>query len=288
MREIDKRILDAMEVARLTREAAAETGKGTSPFFTFARELKCYPEFCAVDGLEAAQKLDETFVRLCAKPRKQMHPINAAALAWIDQFPTIDDPRSEFIDTFEAVRLPAGDILKMAVERAQERPLIPLRVYSEKYLFLVSIAGHLQQLRQELHIMLPVKKLAIILLVNQATVSRLRKRMLRDGIMDLTGAYSAKDQEADKFRFYVELFDFNTGKQLRPRVADVQEVAAMGCRTANNGFQGVEGYSKKDKERNAHVSSSKSEPEVQEQHQQQKQDPFWRSTPAFRTLARVQ
>src|SRR5437868_12941453 len=151
--------------------------------------------------------------------------LNKNADQWISCFvdSDSDDPKVEFIQTWDRVRLPAGmDMLDLANRQAKTLPLKLKISHSEKYERFVSIAGHLQRLRPGLPIFLPEQKLAAILGCRYQTVGWYRAEGVKHGLLKELSKHDYGRRRATEFEFNLDLFDWDSGEQIEPLVTEQQ------------------------------------------------------------------
>jgi hypothetical protein len=140
---------------------------------------------------------------------------------WETLFPDSDDPREEFIYTWDRIKWPRAE-LDRAQADAIALPLKPHRQYSPGYGQFISIAGHLQK-GVSGPILLPCATFAQILHCAPMAVSRYRSWAQRDGLLKLTSRGIRAQRKADAFTFAIELFDWETGEQMLTRDTEIQE-----------------------------------------------------------------
>jgi Bifunctional DNA primase/polymerase, N-terminal/Primase C terminal 1 (PriCT-1) len=199
---LEEFVLDAILKNRQEKD---DNPKIVTPLFVFARIMKARPEFGGKDGYAAAQILDMLLPQL-----------PGVVDPWEVTFGEIhDDPRAEFIRSWDAVKTPGfGDSLTDAWSNAQRFPLKPLREYSRKYAQFLSLVGHLQQDHPGQSIALPVERIGGILHCDRTTVGNYRKRAEQDALLTKVKLYNKELKEADEFRFDIGAFDWTTGQQL--------------------------------------------------------------------------
>jgi hypothetical protein len=190
-------------------EAPPQDGAWRSHLWEFTRWIKARRELVRTDGYNAAKLIQIVLARHV--PDGQTDP-------WEYHFgklPGIDDPRAEFIDTWDRVRTPANmDALTVARQEALQFPLQPKRSYSPQCDEMVSLAGHLQRARPESAIALPVERVAEILKCERKSVTRYLKFALKDGLLTKV-AECVPHRRAAEFRFEMGRFDWTSGKQVR-------------------------------------------------------------------------
>ena len=145
-----------------------------SPLWEFTRWIKARRELARFDGYTVARLVQQV---LAPHTPHDGDP-------WEHHFghlDSIDDPRAEFIDTWDKVKTPANmDAVTVAYQEAQRLPLRPKRSYSRKYCELLSLAGHLQRGRPNQAIALPVERTAETLKCDRKSVTRYLKFALND------------------------------------------------------------------------------------------------------------
>lgn len=190
-------------------EAPPQEGAWRSPLWEFTRWIKARKELVRADGYDAAKLVQIALKRQV--PDGQSDP-------WEYHFgmlPGVDDPRAEFIDTWDKVKTPANmDALTVARQEALQLPLKPKRSYSPQYDELVSLAGHLQRTRPRLPIALPVVRIAEILECERKSVTRYLKFAVKDGLLTKVSE-CVPHKRAAEFRFETDRFDWTSGKQVR-------------------------------------------------------------------------
>lgn len=180
-------------------------GRGVTPLFTFARILKALPELERLDGLEAAKAIE-----------LWMPSISGNLDFWDEQFDGLcDDPRAEFIRSWEVVKVPGeGDSLTCARAAALASPLKPRRSYSKVYDEFISLAGHLQRAHPDIPVALPTLRIGAILGCDRKTVGLYRKFACKAGLLSKVGDYDVKEKLADEYIFDASSFDWITGEQV--------------------------------------------------------------------------
>jgi hypothetical protein len=187
-------------------EAPPEDGTWRSPLWEFTRWVKARREFVRCDGYTVATLIEKVLAR------QSPDGVNP----WECHFgalPAIDDPRAEFIDTWDRVKTPANmDALTVAWQEAQRLPLKPKRPYSVKYCNLLSLAGHLQHGRPNQVIALPVERIAEILECDRKSVTKYLKFAIKEKFL-AKASDCVPHHRAAEFRFDVDRFDWTTGQQ---------------------------------------------------------------------------
>jgi len=133
------------------------------------------------------------------------------SVANFDDYP-VDDPCVEFVVTWLRVRTLIGESLLQAAYRlAQKRPLITERSakYPGRYMAydkFVSVAAHLEILRDDKPIFLPCREVGVLLSCDPKTVQRYRVLAVRDGLLHQVGRHSRVKCRATEFRFNTSRF----------------------------------------------------------------------------------
>ena len=189
-------------------ESPPEDGTWRSPLWEFTRWIKARREFVRCDGYAVATLIEKVLARQCPDG---VNPWEY----YFGELPGIDDPRAEFIDTWDRVRTPANmDALTVAWQEAQRLPLRPKRSYSDKYCELVSLAAHLQRGRPDQVIALPVERIAEILECDRKSVTRYLKFAVKEKLL-ARASDCVPHQRAAEFRFDVDRFNWTTGEQAK-------------------------------------------------------------------------
>jgi len=188
-------------------EAPPQDHKWRSSLWEFTRWIKARKEVRGLNGYDGARMVEVVLTRHTAKGKDP----------WDFHFGNlvlISDPRAEFIDTWDKVKIPANmDALTVASQGAKERPLRPTRIYSSVYCEFVSLAGHLQRGRPGQVIALPVERIAEILNCNRKSVSLYLKFALREGLITKVSD-CVPHHRAAEFTFAIDRFDWATLRQL--------------------------------------------------------------------------
>jgi len=120
--------------------------------------------------------------------------------------------------------------------------LKPFRCYSVNYGLFVSVAGYLQQSVKG-PILLPCRKIAVLLERDAMTISRYRRLAIQDGLLRLTARGIKAQRKADEFSFATELFDWKTGEQISPVTLNIcvtPSAPSQECYTEKQDMQGSE------------------------------------------------
>jgi hypothetical protein len=184
-----------------------------TPMWGFVRRAKAHSDLEGLDVLEALAVI-EGCLRSWGNSSEDED-------IWETLFPDSDDPREEFIYTWDRIKWPRAE-LDRAQADAIALPLKPHRQYSPGYGQFISIAGHLQK-GVSGPILLPCATFAQILHCAPMAVSRYRSWAQRDGLLKLTSRGIRAQRKADEFTFAVELFDWETGEQMLTRDSEIQE-----------------------------------------------------------------
>jgi hypothetical protein len=169
----------------------------------FVRSAKAHPDIEGLNAFEAFSVLEQ-----CLKSWE----VEGKGDIWKSLFPASDDPKEEFLYTWERVKWPRNE-LSRARASAQAFPLKPERCYSQKYGEFISLAGHLQR-EVSGSILLPCLKLSEMLRCAPMAVSRYRTWAQADGLLRLTRRGIKAQRKADEFVFAVEQFDWDSGNQI--------------------------------------------------------------------------
>jgi hypothetical protein len=189
------------EAAWVALRDAAEDAEN---MFDFARALRAWPWPENVEAEDVATYIERVYKNDCRLRGRKLDDV----WSLLDRGPS-GDPRADFIDAWERVRMPAGKtIWEVVVENVARLPFVPLRYRSQKYQTFVSFAGHLQRVRRKgQHIMLPVKLLAKILEVTPRMISTYRRWAIADGILTEEVPSNRENRRATEFRFHLDRFD---------------------------------------------------------------------------------
>jgi hypothetical protein len=188
----------------------------------FVRRAKAHPDLGGLDELEALSAIERCL--------RSWENASENQDIWEVLFPDSDDPREEFIYTWDRIKWPRAE-LDRAQADATVLPLKPSRCYSPGYGRFISIAGHLQK-GVSGPILLPCAIFSQILHCAPMAVSRYRSWAQRDGLLKLTSRGIRLQRKADEFSFAVGLFDWKTGKQMLNRDSDLQrESSSLRCYT---------------------------------------------------------
>jgi len=180
------------------------SGRFKSPLFDFAREVKTRADFVSADGLQAALIVDSVL--------KSRHQVSDP---WEVVFGEIcDDPRAEFIGSWDRVRVPGvGDALTQAYYQSKRFPLRPIKFYSRTYTEFISLAAQLQLNFPDVPIGLPVQRIAQLIRVDRKTVGQYRRWAVLQGILTQVGEY-VLHKMAQEYLFNVAMFNWETGEQI--------------------------------------------------------------------------
>jgi hypothetical protein len=172
----------------------------------FVRSCKAHPTLSGLSATNALQQINKIRLR-----------DGDLGFPWEEGFPDSDDPRMEFVATWDKVRVPFGaDILDMAVATAKQKSLKPRNCISESYRFYVSIAGRLQELRPGDYINLPVERMAKAIGVAPRMVSNYAQVAKKSGLITLIAKHHKPSAQAAKYVFHCERFNMDTGEELPP------------------------------------------------------------------------
>jgi hypothetical protein len=198
----------------LLREQVAKSNaekpsfKWRSKMFGFARRLKAVESLSSLDGFKAAEIVERGLVMI--RPDFEQDEV------WEKCFSHSDDPRTDFISSWDHVRMPGdADVIQRAFQCCEKLMLKPDRCYSTKYAKFVSTAGHLQQSRKNKCIALPLKRLGALLECDWSTVGKYRKFAEKEGLLRLVANHKYVERKATEFEFDLERFDWITGEQIR-------------------------------------------------------------------------
>jgi hypothetical protein len=175
------------------------SGKFRTPMFTFTRAVR----------LELPLANEEEAVAIVEGALRSWD--DGIEDPWRHWFPASADPLTEFRQTWRKIRT---NTLELALRRAEALPLKP-RIHEShpNWVKFLSIAFHLQIERGVAPIFLPCGAIGDLLNVDRKVVWRYRRFACQLGLLLLTLHSTARDQ-ADEFRFGVELFDRHTGEQV--------------------------------------------------------------------------
>jgi hypothetical protein len=148
---------------------------------------------------------------LCGLPSR----LTPRADPWQRAFPfagDVEDIKRDFMSSWLSVRfVPGRDILGSAAELAKRNLLASSQDRGKLYGQFISLAGALQLLMGDKPIMLPIRKVALILGCNPRTVSDLRKFAIQDRLLVVTQPHSFQSplrhkNMATEFHFAIERF----------------------------------------------------------------------------------
>jgi hypothetical protein len=178
-----------------------------SQVFKFAREAKGQAGLADLEALDAADAI-ETILETWDEADPD-DPWNV--------FADSVDARAEFITIWDKIKYPPGtNILNLAADATENAPpLKPKRLYSKKYAQFLGIAAQLQIMRPNIGIKLPVEALGKILGCDYSMVCHYRKFAEKERILEKTKAFDRKAHQASEFIFNLELFDLETGEQVK-------------------------------------------------------------------------
>ncbi|MFB3815549.1 MAG: hypothetical protein ACE14L_15705 [Terriglobales bacterium] len=196
-----------MAAARYNRKQHETETAFRTALFDFVRLVKGHPEVASLNAVDATNAFGRMLSDLS----------NRNVLdAWAHFFDYSDDPRVEFWDTWAKVRVPLGfDVVRRACANAQELPLVPASNLSDSYARFISVVGHLQRELLDRNILVPCKTFAGVLNLGTITISRYRSAAVAFHLLTKVKDGRYTEREADEFRFHCELFDWQTGRQVR-------------------------------------------------------------------------
>lgn len=173
---------------RATYESPSRGGVFRSPMWEFVRLMKAHPDLRALSAKDAYAKI-------------------ASFLCW-NRFPHSEDPMMEFLTTWDKIRVPAGDdILVNAFTLAKERQLRVKDSVSPNCLLILTTAFHLQRLRPDDYINLPVERLGKLLNVNPRTISMYLAWAKKHGYLSQRTKGHAFSHQAARYKFRQDYFD---------------------------------------------------------------------------------
>jgi len=182
-----------------------------SPMFAFTRLCRAHPAIAELSDVEAMQTVEKV---LCGLPSRQR--LTPRADPWQRAFPfagDADDIKRDFMSSWISVRfVPFRDILGSAAELAKRNLLASSQDRGKLYRQFISLAGALQVLMGNRPIMLPTRKVALLLGCNPRTVSDLRKFAIQDRLLVVTQPHSFQSSRQSKnmateFHFAIERFN---------------------------------------------------------------------------------
>jgi hypothetical protein len=182
-------------------EVPPDYEKWSSPMFELTRWIKGHPEFAKLEAFDAADLLEQVLINIGE---------GAPDDPW-QRFGDSDDPRAEFIATWDKVKTPANmDALEVAWRQAERLPLRPLKKYSKKYCEFVSLAGHLQNSRPDRPIALPLERISTLLDSDRRMTSQYIRFAVKEGLLVKASAH-VPHRRAAEYVFDVRRFDWETG-----------------------------------------------------------------------------
>jgi len=179
-----------------------------TPMWEFVRRAKAHSDLVGLDVFEALAAIESCF--------RYWDSASEDDDCWKALFPNSDDPKEEFIYTWDSIKWPRNELDRAQAE-ATALPLKPHRCFSAGYARFISIAGHLQN-GVSGPILLPCTTFSQLLHCAPMAISRYRRWAQNDGLLKLTSKGSRVQRKADEFSFAVELFDWKTGEQIPSEV----------------------------------------------------------------------
>jgi hypothetical protein len=191
-----------------------------TPMWEFVRRARGHPTLGLLPALEAStlvERILHTWL-VCGKEDP-----------WQTWFPQSDDGKAEFLDTWERIKWPRAELDRAQAEAAK-LPLQPAVSCSPQYDRFVSVAGHLQR-GVDGRILLPCVKFSEILRCTPMAVSRYRRLAVQYGLLKLASKGIKAQRTADEFIFNVDLFDWESGKQIASENLSLCLTSSLECYT---------------------------------------------------------
>ena len=200
-----------------------------TPLFEFVRAVKAHAELGEMEAFAAADTIEPYFANWLGDRDFEV---------WSSVFPWSDDPRSEFIDTWQKIKWPHAYV-ERAVEAVKICPLFPKQAFSKTYAEFVSIAGHLQRSVAG-PILLPCRKIAGVLGCKPTSVSRYRNLAIMAGLLRLQRRGTRAHREADEFIFETGKFNWTTGEEIDSENLKICVTREGACYTDTQDIQDLE------------------------------------------------
>ena len=182
-----------------------------SPMFAFTRLCRAHPDIAGLSDVEAMKTVEKVLDKL---PFSLTDPIETLD-PWKRHFPLAgdaDEIRLNFMSAWTAVRcVPYHDVLGSAAELAKKRLWRWTPDRGPLFTRFISLAGELQLSMKDRPIMLPTRRVAMLLGCNQRTVSDLRRLAIQDRLLVVTQTHSFRSsgkRMATEFHFAIERFNF--------------------------------------------------------------------------------
>lgn len=193
---LSKPIMEFLITALKMNKAEMErTTNWLSPVWTFTRLCKGHPDLEKMDAVSAWSRV-LTHLR-------QIHSQGVIDV-WDQLEADEDEAGLDFTYSWDKVRVhPAKDVLQDANDRAGRVALKPPLDRGKIYARFISIMGHLQVIRREEHILVPVEVFAGILGCTKMTVSRMIKFAIDDGLLEIIEAHDYSRHKARRYKFAV-------------------------------------------------------------------------------------
>ena len=205
-------LLDFLRVTLEETRWERDPGHWKSPMFEFTRWIKGHSRLGDLSGFDAAGVVEPVLIQLMAEDGN--HAVSESVDAWAYHFEGSDDPRAEFIDTWDKVKIPANmDALGLAWREAERLPLKPQKRYSEKYCLLISLAGHLQRSRPRDPIALPLVRIGKLLGCDRKCISGYLRFAVKERILQKSADH-IPHRRATEFRFDTNRFNWETGAEV--------------------------------------------------------------------------
>jgi hypothetical protein len=164
-------LLSARNRNNLELFSLTKSSKWRSPLFVFARLVKGRGEFAEMDGLQAAERIEQELEN-----------------PWELFSDVCNDPRAQLIADWEAARTAASDDDKLtrAWADAQCRPVVPPRAYSEKFIQCISLFAALQRsVGPDKPFIGAQERIAALLGVHYSMIGKYIKWGIADGLLTL-------------------------------------------------------------------------------------------------------
>jgi hypothetical protein len=180
-----------------------------SPMFAFTRLCRAHPDIADLSDVEAMKAVQKVLEKLPYRdPIETLEP-------WQRHFPLAGDAdaiKLNFMTAWTAVRcVPFHDVLGSAAELAKKRTWNPTPDRGPLFTRFISLAGELQLSMKDRPIMLPTRRVAMLLGCSPRTVSSLRTLAIKDRLLVVTQPHSFRSsgkRMATEFHFAIERFNF--------------------------------------------------------------------------------
>jgi hypothetical protein len=167
-----------------------------SPAWTFTRLCKGHPNLEFLDAITAWSTVRTHLLR-----------IDENEYVWDQLGADEDEAGFDFMYSWDKIRIhPAKDIITDAVDRAGRIALKPPVDRGQTFVRFVSIAGHLQAIRRDEPILVPVELFGNVLGCAKMSVSRMIKFAVADGLLYIVEGHDFARHKARRYRFAIERY----------------------------------------------------------------------------------